>query len=322
MTPEDIIFVRHCLPEIISFPYFTGRENAWLMAHGLKEPMRVRNLRTGAFGKLLDRPVVKPVVAATPDGLLTREAFAALAKADISAAGQAGAEGAGAEAALSERWFDFTLTFDQWGSDAVWAWSQISRKGGNLVLQLGFPSDHARLMGATVNRNVRKECEYVHHPVRDTGCPTLAWVRLDLDLDTGEVLIEEVQSDWLRRVAVRVDRLRKTAPRSRTLKVMERYQRELQAAYARIWPRAALLAALQVTVVEVGCRTVWMHMPNTGAALKHIRGVLPPRSLYTDLPKAFCFEPTADAPTFLERKRRRALSLLRKDGAIFWRLAL
>lgn len=322
MKTEDINFVRQCLPDAMPFPYFAGREGVWLLANGLAKPARVRELRAAPIGKVLDRPIVKPMVAATADGVIDPAVFAHLADANIADAGRAGPSGAGAEAALGERWFDFSLTFDQWGSENDWAWSQISRKGGNLVLQLGFPSDHARLMGVTVNRNLRKECSSYWHPVRETGCPTLAWVRIDLDLETGEALIEEIQSDWLRYLADHVDDLRKSAPRSRELRATERYQSELQAAYARIWPRAALLAALQVIVVEVGCRTVWMHMPKTGAALKHIRGTLPPRSLYTNLPKAFCFEPTADAPTFLERKRRRALSLLRKEGAIFWRLAL
>ncbi len=304
------------------FPYFSGQESVWLLAHGLGPTTRIRDLRGGRFGKLLDRPVVKPMVAAAADGVLRRDDFARLAKADISPAGASAVAIAGAEAAASGQWFDFTLTCDAWGEAGSWAWSQISRKGGNLVLQLGFPSDHARLMGGTVNRNIRKQCEFDLHPVRQTGCPTLAWVRLDIDMGTGEALIEEVQSDWLRYVSRQVIRLRKKAPRSRDLRVLQQYQAGLQNAYARVWPRAALLAALQVIVADIGCRTIWMHMPKTGATLKHIQGTHPPRSIYTDLPKSFCFTATDEAPSFLERKRRRALSILRKEGAIFWRLTL
>ena len=322
MTPEDISFIRQGLPETMPFPYYAGRESAWLLAYGLTSDARVRDVRSGRFGKLLDRPVVKPVVSAAADGLVRAVAFERLARADMSEFGGRTPGAPGAEAALAARWFDFTITLDQWGTDDNWAWSQLSRKGGNLVLQLGFPSDHARLVGSTVRRNMRKDCESYWHPVRDTGCPTLAWVRLDIDMEAGEALIEEVQSDWLRYLADEVDHLRKTAPRSRDLRAMERYQAELQAAYARVWPRAAVLAALDIVVRELRCRTVWMHMPDTGAALKHITGTRPPRSLYTDLPRAFCFAQTEDAPSFLERKRRRALSLLRKNGAIFWRLTL
>lgn len=35
-----------------------------------------------------------------------------------------------------------------------------------------------------------------HERFRDT----LAWSRIDFDFDTGEALIEEIQSDWVRRV--------------------------------------------------------------------------------------------------------------------------
>lgn len=322
MLPEEISFIRQCLPETQAFPYFFGREDAWLLSRRLSAPMRVRDLRKDTMGKLLNRPLIKPVLAATSDGWLRRDSFTAAALADFSNIESIGGAKAEAMVALSARWFDFTITFDRWGEGSSWSWSQISRRGGNLVLQLGFPSDHARLLGATLNRNMRKAFEFHMHPVRQTGCPTLAWVRLDISLATGEALIEEVQSDWLRYVAAEVMALRKRAPRSRDLRVMERYKAELKTAYALVWPRAAMLAALQTSVVDIGCRTVWMHTPRTGAVLKHIDGTQPPRSLYTDLPKFFCFEATDDAPTFLERKRRRALSILRKEGPIFWRLQL
>ncbi|MEL7149240.1 MAG: hypothetical protein AAGK71_00830 [Pseudomonadota bacterium] len=323
MTPDDISFVRHGLPDSTPFPFFAGRDSAWLLANGLTSPCSVRDVRRTRLGKLLDRPVIKPMIAASSDGVVRPEVFTPLADVDLMPSRPSKPFMAGAEAALAERWFDFTLTFDAWGHDHKdWGWSQLSRKGGNLVLQLGFPSDHAVLMGSTVRRNMRRDCEFSLHPVRESGCPTLAWVRLDIDMSTGDALIEEVQSDWLRYLADEVNHLRKTAPRSRDLRSMERYQSALLAAYARIWPRAAVLAALDLVVRELQCRTIWMHMPKTGAVLKHITGTKPPRSLYTGLPKAFCFEPTRDAPHFLERKRRRALSLLRKDGDIFWRISL
>ena len=323
MTPDDITFIRQCLPETLSFPYFADRESAWLMRRALPEATPVRSLRSGPFGKLLNRDVIKPVVAAS-GGALKACDFEGLADADFMSGTHTSAALAGVEAALGGPWSDFTLTLTEWGTKASdWHWNQLSRKGGNLVVQLGFPSQHARLMGKYLGRNIRKDIEYYDHPVRQTGCPTLAWARLDVDLSTGEMLIEEVQSDWLRFVIDQMSHMRRTAPRSRALKQMQLYERHLRQTYARMWPKAMLLAALDVGVTHLGCTRIFMHTPHSGALLKDITSTLPPRSLYTDLPKSFCFEPTADAPSFLIRPRRRALSLLaNKEAAPFWRLSL
>lgn len=322
MTPETIDMIRQCLPEAITMPYFAERESAWLMHRALKRPAAVREVRRTTFGKVLDRPVIKPIVALS-GGVLAKDDFAALAAADVALTSPSQAGVAGLEAAAQDQWFDFLLSFTSWGTTGYWQWNQSSRKGGNLVVQLGFPSQHARLMGRYLGRNIRKEVEYPDHPIREVGCPTLAWARLDVDLDTGVALIEEVQSDWLRNVSDRVRYLQKHASRSRTLRHMERYDRQLREVYARIWPKAMLFAVLHVAVDHLGCSTIWMHTPESGVALKRIAGRAPPRSLYAGLPKAFCFEPVSDAPAFLTRPCRRALSLLEnRKQPYFWKLAL
>ncbi|NNE88525.1 MAG: hypothetical protein HKN27_10655 [Silicimonas sp.] len=322
MTPENIAFIRQCLPATFTMPYFADRESAWLLHRALPAPLAVRDVRKSIFGKLLDRPSIKPVIAQS-GGVLARENFEVMATADLLATGCYKASAAGLDEAVLRPWFDFSLSFTSWGTSGYWQWNQTSRKGGNLVVQLGFPSQHARLMGRYLGRNIRKEVEYPDHPIREVGCPTLAWARLDVDLDAGVVLIEEVQSDWLRNVSGRIRHMRRRAPRSRALKHMERYDFQLREAYARMWPRAMLFAALHVAVDHLGCRTVWMHTPESGVALKRISGRLPPRSLYTDLPKAFCFELVHDAPSFLVRPCRRTLSLLEnKAQPFFWKLAI
>ena len=77
-----------------------------------------------------------------------------------------------------------------------------------------------------------------------------------------------------------------------------------------------------------------MHRPETGAALKGIEGILPPRSLYTDLPRSFCFAPVAELPEFLRprfwrrspraaRERLRPVIAAARTGKpVFWRLDL
>lgn len=324
MKQQDIAFVRHCLPDMIQFPYYADRESPWLLARALDRPAPVRALRQTGWGKLLDRPLVRPVVARC-GGSLCRDDLRPVAEAqDAAGTGIPGAAAqAGLQAALSCDWFDFSLSLAEWGTGADWHWGQLSRKGGNLVVQVGFPSDHARLMGQYLQTGSRKDFEFSVHPIRVSGPPTLAWARLDVDFDSGSVLIEEVQSDWLREAGDMVRRLRRHAPKSRELRQMERYEQHLRATYARIWPRVTLLAALHIAVTELGAREVWMHRPGPGATLKHIRYTHPPRSLYSDLPKSFCFTPVRDVPGFLCRPRRKDLAKLRKrDGPLFWRLEL
>jgi len=188
------------------------------------------------------------------------------------------------------------------------------------VLQLSFPSDHADLMGRYLPQKARKDYEFSYHPIRTRGRPTLAWARLDIDLSLGEALIEEVQSDWLRDARVNVARLRDLKPRSRALAALERYEAGLVGRYGRIWPRALMLAALVLIRDEFACRTVWMHQPGAGELFKGMEGAKPPRSLYTALPKSFCFAPVRSWPGFLKRLPNRRINRLPDSEPLFWRL--
>ncbi|MGK0441829.1 MAG: hypothetical protein ACJA0N_001630, partial [Pseudohongiellaceae bacterium] len=62
--------------------------------------------------------------------------------------------------------------------------------------------------------------EYWGHPVCQAGKKTMAWVRIDFT--TNEVLIEEIQNDWLRKAAgvlARVNRRRVRKPSSKPIDV-------------------------------------------------------------------------------------------------------
>ncbi|MDJ0630434.1 MAG: hypothetical protein QNJ44_19415 [Rhodobacter sp.] len=322
MSPEDIQFIRQGLPETLAFPYYPDRESPWLLATMLRAPAPVAELRTGPAGRLLGRPLVRPVVAAC-GGLLHPADVAAVAEAyrDPDAAGAAGQ--AGLQAAYAADWSDFEISLAEWGVGRQQWWAQVSRPGGNLVVQLGFPSDHATLMGRYLYGAGRKLFEYEEHPIRQTGRPTLAWARLDIDMDAGVALIEEVQSDWLRFAGEEIAYLARHCPRSRQLRQLQVYEAGLKERYGRIWPRAMLLAVLILLRNELGCREVWMHQPGPGAALKGISGALPPRSIYTALPRHFGFRAVREVPAFLERPARRKLRRLRKGaGPLFWKLAL
>lgn len=322
MQSKDIEMIRHCLPEEMAFPYYADRESPWLLAQTMPEALAVADLTHGSLARFAARPLVRPMLTVCGGGVLPR--------ADVLAVGhaaramrlpQVGPAGhAGLEAAFALPWHDFLLSVTSWGTGGE-SWNQISGKGGNLVLQLGFPSDHADLMGRYLAKSARKDFEFCAHPIRQSGRPTLAWARLDIDLARGVALIEEIQSDWLRFAREERDWLQSNAPKSRHLQALMAYEAGLRARYDKIWPRAMMLAVLVLLRDEFACREVWMHQPEPGAVLKGIGGTLPPRSLYTRLPKAFGFAPTQDAPAFLERICRRKLAKLRRGpDPVFWRL--
>lgn len=100
----------------------------------------------------------------------------------------------------------------------------------------------------------------------------------------------------------------------------ERYEAGLAALYGKVWPCAMLLSVLMLLRDQLGCTTVWMHQPEAGAVLKNIHGTPPPRSLYTDLPRRFCFAPTRERPAFLQKLAKRRARRLPKTGPLFWRL--
>ncbi|MEM6482550.1 MAG: hypothetical protein AAF681_11935 [Pseudomonadota bacterium] len=318
MTPEEITLIRQVMPETLDFPYYPDRESAWVLAQMMPEVASVARLRQMPFGKLLSRPALRPLVA-QGGGVLNRRDILAVAHAHwamhMEALSAAGLDAVDATFALP--WHDFELSFDSWGLRR-WYFDQTTRQAGNLVLQMGFPSDHAAIMGRYLTPGVRKTFEYPAHPIRISGRPTLAWARLDIDLSSGDALIEEVQSDWLRFASEEVDELRESAPRSRELASMERYRADLVARYGKIWSRAMLLAALLVLRDELALRRVWMHQPGPGTVFKRIDWSGPPRSLYSDLPKSFGFAPTRERPGFLRRLPARVRRKLPKEGPLFW----
>lgn len=322
MTPQEIKELERRLPGQMALPYFEDRESAWLLAQLMPEAVPVAEARGAAWGKLLDRPCLRPLVARC-GGALARRDVRALAYADqaVSRGRYGPAAEAAIEAVFARPWQDFRLNFSTWGMERR-SWDQTTRQNGNLVIQLGFPSDHAALMGRYLKSGARKRFEWQGHPIRTEGCPTLAWARVDLDLERGEALIEEVQTDWLRFAGEEVEALRDSQPRSRDLAQMERYEAGLVAQYGRIWSRVMLLATLVVLREWLHVGRVWMHRPDTGVVLKRIAGAAPPRSLYSALPKAFCFAPTRVRPQMLHRLPARVTKRLPKEGPVFWALDL
>jgi len=160
-------------------------------------------------------------------------------------------------------------------------------------------------------------------PVRRDGPITMGWARLDMDPWGEDLLIEEIQTDWLRWLGTWRDRLLRRVPRVERADA-QRFLDATHRDHARDWDRVVMLAVLSFAVRDLGIRRIWLHQPHSGAKLKRIhQGPLPPRSIYTDLPRRFGFQATDRAPDFLYRARSKAIANLRRSGKpVFWCLDL
>ena len=285
-----------------------------LLRHLARAPLTVAELKRSPFASLAQKPRVKEVLAKLGGDML-------------------------AEPQLALHDYDpgqtpFVLTLGTWGSEHAryWRHNQTSRRGYNLVLQLNFSNRHDQF-----HRRLGAEDSvftYRGHPVSGRR-NTLAWARLDFDWHSGTALIEEIQSDWIRRVAsLAVMAERKLArthdasqptslrnlqcPLSTTLD----YCRHVLAQYQPIWAEAMLWAALHFLRNELGLRRIYYHTVESGRLLKHIDGDLPPMSLYTDLPRRFCFDKTDEAPAFIASDRQASATLRKHPHTQFQRMEL
>lgn len=227
----------------------------------------------------------------------------------------------------------YLLTLATWGSErrAGRSRRQTSRPGINLVLQLNFNTEHDRRFGSLGCLHSR--FNYYGHPVSPRR-NTLAWARIDLDLASNCALIEEVQSDWVRRVAWlarRVEhRLASGEPESTPIRLYgfdcslataRDYCAYIRDQHAPIWPEAMLWACVQFIRDELGLETLYYHSEQGGLLLKGIGGSAPPRSLYTDLPRRFCFTPTREIPPFLREDKEVRRVLRRHPDIGFFQMA-
>jgi len=300
------------------YPYYRDRYGIGLLRHHCRQqPGRrasVATLRRSTYAGLLEKPRLKPLLA-TCGGSLDE---ALLNAADYDAAQT-----------------PFILNLALWGNErrADWRWQQTSRPGVNLVLQLNFSGEHERLYGPLGDVDHLFTC-YSHPVARQRH--TLAWSRIDIDWASGSALIEEVQTDWLRyaddledwllrqrqagasdKDIVKYGYRKLPLPLGRTLA----YCRHLRERYRPIWAEAVLWAAIAFLREEIGLTHIYYHSEASGRLLKRIGWTAPPRSLYTELPRRFCFQPTTDWPEFLLADRANA-TLRRQNPAVgMFRLA-
>lgn len=80
------------------------------------------------------------------------------------------------------------------------------------------------------------------------------------------------------------------------------YAEQVLAPFNSIWSEAMLTATIHFIYKELGISNIYYHTYETGNKIKKIYGSAP-RSLYSDLPKRFCFQQTNESPEFIKNNR-------------------
>jgi len=115
---------------------------------------------------------------------------------------------------------------------------------------------------------------------------TLGWARLDISLETNEVLIEEVQNDWLRDVKY-YQRQLKLADKQDQKYWLHDYEAwwskytEVVWVYMKMWDELILSATLWFIRDELGIENVWYHSFDSSNYYKQV-------SRYSQPPQFSC----------------------------------
>lgn len=288
--------VMACLPKGRTLFHYSKDDYAFLLLHLMaQKEQRIQNIRRGHAARLLEKPALKPHLARCPDGRILPDS---IPRHQYLPDGQA-----------------YRLTLGIWGDDLeFWRYNQVSRKGVSLVLQVNLNQSFTKKLSRCVDLGENDPFEVTWHPVRNGRHPTLAWCRLDFDLEKREALIEEVQSDLLRDVKAVVGAAARAAKRRRktfrmygsefrTRAMLDLWRKDFSA-HEKTWHEATLTAAISFLIEELGMKQIYYHTPESGKFLKEIRGTLPPASLYTSLPKKFCFQLTDQCPDLVKQDKR------------------
>jgi hypothetical protein len=320
MTCEEIQEIVSCLPSGKTiFHYFPDRYAVLLLARILRRRTPLAELKRSPFGGLLRKPLVAGLISRCGDGFVEPDLF---------------------HFAWANPAEPYLLGLTSWGEErkrlSRFNYHQTSRPGVNLVLQLNYSSHHDRPSIKLLVPEGDHPFIFPGHPVASPKRTTLAWARLDIDLDGGEALIEEIQSDWVREVHLLMrtldtfasDDTRRTYLRkwygSISLEGVRRYAANVLPFHARYWSEAMLSAAIWFLNDELGVRRIYYHTFEGGNRLKNLPWYFtPPRSLYTDLPRRFCFETTTEPPRLLDHCSDWRVRMTVRSGEVeFHRLVL
>lgn len=293
-TIEDLL---HIYDEPMSYYYFKDRHVIDKILRLGTDQIEVPRLKKSKYAQWLNKPILAELI---------RKNHGSLSRNDL-------------ESLLPKGTNYFNITFSKWGEEARRykkdKWYQISRAGYGLVLQLNFSMSHNHQFFKLLKPNDwgKEAFACTSHPIAENRFITMAWSRLDIDFETGELLIEELQNDWLRNLERTYKRISSCTEEGRSHELywsgfscsFSQFKTyfNLMKSYREIWSEALLHASVQFATKELGMDTVWMHTYESGNMFKELpNSSLPPKSLYTQLPKKYGFEKTAEAPLFLKQE--------------------
>jgi hypothetical protein len=295
MTQDELDRIVGRLPSARTlFYYFKDRYALMLLEEVVGQGRAVSELKTSRYGRLLQKPTVRKTLARIQGDRLARR--------DVQSIWQ--------EPSLAYR-----LTLGQWPSRGEkWNrfWHQMGRPGVNLVLQMNLPQSHVRRMEQLLDED-RGSLRSNGHPVASGQHFTLAWSRIDLDLERREALIEEIQSDWVRDV-----KFYRTDVDPEFAAGWKAYFNECLRPYDRLWSEAMLAATIWLLRSELGMRRIFYYTFATGNQFKWLSTSVPPRSLYATLPRQFCFRQTHNGPLFLRDAPSRRVRRKMRDPDTTW----
>lgn len=266
MSPAELSNLCEPLPRGRTlFYYFRDRYALLQLEHLARDGATIGEIKKTKLGPLLNRPIVREALARCGDGRLGKREL---------------------QATWPSPTWAYRLSIGRWPMEnSKWCryWHQMARPGVNLVLQMNFSMSDQRRIAALAGPDDLRGCD--SHPIAAAPESTLAWARLDIDRQRGECLIEELQSDWSRDTTV----------------FDEDNDTESLTHHRRLWPEAMLAATIRFCINELGLNRIFLYDHATGNRYKGFRSsnFCPPRSLYTDLPKRFCFRHTHNGPQLL-----------------------
>ena len=315
MTPLEIEFIEKTIgSEHKQFYYFRDKYALQLLQYHVKNSVKISELKSSRYQGLVNKQVVQEVLKSCGDSTLHSEMLA-----DTTV--------------LDGKNFNYTLS--SWGEYIPHrneSWYQTSRPGKSLVLQLNFDSWHNFRYHQLIKYDDYDPFVFTGHPVAEKRQFTMAWTRLDIDLDNGEMLIEEIQNDWLREVNSLVKVLENISKEKKKRRRRHWFFDNCSPSkfcqyvdflkqYQKIWDEAILSLAIHFAKEELGLDMIYHHDFDSGNVLKDLEYGKPPKSLYTQLPKRFCFEQTDRAPEML-RNEKYLKKTLRNKRLKWWKLTV
>jgi hypothetical protein len=304
------------------FHYFKDRYAVQLLGDYVGDRGRsVRDIKSSRYGRLLGKPIMKDALSAAGNGQINRKQLRSLGPASF------------------ER---YELSLGEWGRENPRGsrWYQTSVPGKNLVLHLNFGDQYVKAYTNAIHpRPGYHPFTYGGHPHNKGKNHTLAWARLEIDLERNEALIEEIQTDWLRRIRSAHKLFQRhfvygKPLRNRHKKYLDTYYQNMthpnhvlryfemtERVHGGIWSEAMLFAAIGFLRHELGIEHIFYHTHETGSRLKCISyDDSPPRSLYTDLPERFCFRTSLRGPAVVERAWPHTMVESRKKLPFKWQV--